>query len=58
MTAKREQFASMLKDLHFKEYYQVMLGWYEDEEHTTICYDWAVVDTNFEEVYIVANLVI
>lgn len=52
MKAKRERFANMLKDLYFIEYYQVMLGWYEDEEHTTICYDWAVVDTSFEEIYI------
>ena len=55
MTAKREQFANMLKDLYFKEFYQVMLCWYEDEEHTSICCDQAVVDTNFEEVYILLN---
>ena len=55
MMAKREQFAKMLKDLYFKEYYQVMLCWYEDEEHTSICCDQAVVDTNFEEVYILLN---
>ena len=55
MTAKREHFANMLKDLYFKEFYQVMLCWYEDEEHTSICCDQAVVDTNFEEVYILLN---
>ena len=54
-TNKREKIKKMLTELKFKEYYSVMVGCYDDEEHTVTRYQAVAVSTNFDEVSIVRN---
>ena len=54
-TGKREKIKKMLNELKFKEYYNVMVGCYDDEEHTVTRYQTVAVSIYFDEVSIVRN---
>lgn len=54
-TGKRDMLKKMLTEMKFKEYYSVMVGCYEDEEHTATRYQIVAVSTYFDEVSIVRN---
>ena len=54
-TAKRNMLEKMLSELRFKEYYNVMVGFYEDAEHTVTRFETIVVSTYFDEVCIIRN---
>lgn len=54
-TAKRNLLEKMLNELRFKEYYDVMVGFYEDAEHTVTRFETIAVSTYFDEVCIIRN---
>ena len=54
-TGKRDMLKKTLNKLKFKEYYSVMVGCYEKEEHRVIRYQTVAVSTYFDEVSIVRD---
>ena len=54
--AKRENFEQMLQEMKFKEYHELMVGIWDNEEHTEAYYISVVVDVNFEEVVILRDI--
>jgi len=54
-TGKRDMLEKMLAELKFKEYYSIMVGCFEDDEHTIVGYHTIVVSTNFDEACVIRN---
>lgn len=50
------KFENLLNAMHFKEYYTVRVGIYEDLEKTSILYYYLAIDLKLEEVVIMRNI--
>ena len=50
------KFENLLNAMHFKEYYTVRVGIYEDLEKTSILYYYLAIDLKLEEVIITRNI--